>query len=283
MGKTYFITVVFFFSRLIAIAAIDSIPSKTFTFKKLPDTTLELTVFYPAKSSDKKPVMILFHGGSWRVGSREIMFPFCKYFANRGIVAVSASYRHIKDGTDIIKGKEMCIKDAKSAIRWVKEHAKELNVDPNKIILGGASAGGHIATMAALDTSINEDSDKIAISTKAQVFTLFNPAYSLSEDALVQPFRFPATNLPPLIMFFGSNDNYRSAAQKIYEKAINSNKKAEMWYALGQRHAFFTREDAWLRSMCFKTDEFLVSIGFLKPPVAPMIYSEGFNFSSTEK
>lgn len=283
MGRIFFITAVFFLSKLMAIASVDSIPSKTFTFKNLPDTSLQLTVFYPEKSYGKKPVMIVFHGGSWRIGNRNIMFPICEYFANRGIVTVSASYRLIKDGTDIIKGKETCIKDAKSAIRWVKEHAKELNIDTTKIILGGASAGGHLATMAALDTSINEASDNRSILTKAQVFTLFNPAFSLTEDALVQPFRFPATNVPPLIMFFGSNDNFRIAAKKIYENVINSNKKAEIWYAPDQRHAFFNREDAWRRSMCLKTDEFLISLGYLKPPFAPIIYSEGFRFSSTEK
>lgn len=258
----------------------DTFITKDFTYKILQDTSLQLTVFIPKDIIAKKSVMILFHGGAWRIGNRKIMFPICKYFAARDIVTVSASYRLIKDGTDKKLGKETCIKDAKSAIRWIKLHASELNIDTNKIILGGASAGGHLATMAALDSDINDALDNKTISTTASALTLFNPAYTPEEDQLVQPFKFmKSPAVPPTIMFFGTRDNFRIAG-KVFLNGITNNIIKQIWYAPGQGHAFFNKEKGWLKAMCLKTDEFLVSLHLLNPAIDKSGNSGTFKFLS---
>ena len=57
-------------------------------------------------------------------------------------MAISAEYRTKKShGTDPFA----CVEDGKSAIRWVRENAAQLGIDPTKVIAGGGSAGGHVA------------------------------------------------------------------------------------------------------------------------------------------
>ena len=71
------------------------------------------------------------------------------YFSSRGLVCATAEYRMLGKGESakLPKGesrKRVCVTDAKGAIRWFKQHAGELGIDPNRIITGGGSAGGHI-------------------------------------------------------------------------------------------------------------------------------------------
>jgi hypothetical protein len=49
-----------------------------------------------------------------------------------------------------------CVKDGKTAMRWVRTHAAELGIDPSRILAGGGSAGGHIAAATALVSGFNE-------------------------------------------------------------------------------------------------------------------------------
>src|SRR6185369_7227454 len=65
--------------------------------------------------------------------------------------------------------------DAKSAIRWVRGHAKELGVDPKRIAVSGASSGGHLALSAAAFDSFDEPSENKSISSKPNLLVLFYP------------------------------------------------------------------------------------------------------------
>ena len=83
-----------------------------------------------------------FHGGGWKDGTPTVFYRHCKYFASRGIVAMSADYRvGRRDGAKPAQ----CVSDAKSAIRWLRQHAEKLGIDPNRIVASGGSAGGHLA------------------------------------------------------------------------------------------------------------------------------------------
>src|SRR6185503_12799343 len=108
-------------------------------YRKAPEGDLYLHLYYPPdwKAGDTRPAIVLFFGGSWKVGSYRAMEPQAEYFASRGLVAAAADYRIAsKHHTTPDKA----IEDAKSAMRWVRSHAKELGVDPAKIIAGGGSA-----------------------------------------------------------------------------------------------------------------------------------------------
>ena len=115
-------------------------PDKILIYKTVGDSRLHLHVFFPDshKSSDKRPAVVFFFGGGWSGGSPSQFHPHCEYFASRGMVAISAEYR---TKTSHQTTPRECVKDGKSALRWVRSHAKELGIDPDKIVAGGGSAG----------------------------------------------------------------------------------------------------------------------------------------------
>jgi len=234
----------------------------TYTYKRINDTSsLELDLFMPEKEDSvrKKPVMIFFHGGGWVGGKRTQMDPQCRYYAGKGFVTVTASYRLLQRGS---KGdKSICIRDAKSAIRWIKLNAEKFQIDTNKVILGGGSAGGHLATMAALDTNINERGDNVKVSTKAIALILFNPAYGLKEDTAIEPFDKVTKTAPPVIQFFGDQDLVWKPGGDKFHAVLNEHKlRNELWIAEGEKHSFYNKKD-WSAACLAKADNFLVSLG----------------------
>ena len=83
----------------------------------------------------------MFHGGGWSSGDKAQFRYLCHYFASRGIVSATANYQLApKKGKQSGKGsgkgadkasiKRVCVTDAKSAIRWYKQNAGELGIDP---------------------------------------------------------------------------------------------------------------------------------------------------------
>lgn len=91
------------------------------------------------------PIAILVHGGGWGGGDKaEVHVPPTVPFTEGEFTWFSIDYR--------LAPKHRwpaCIKDVRRAIRWVKEHAAEFKGDPNRIVLVGYSAGGHLAAFAA--------------------------------------------------------------------------------------------------------------------------------------
>jgi acetyl esterase/lipase len=90
------------------------------------------------------PVAILVHGGGWGGGDKAVVHvPPMQPFNDAGFTWFSIDYR--------LAPKHRwpaCIDDVRTAIRWVKEHAAEFKGDPNRIVLVGYSAGGHLAAYA---------------------------------------------------------------------------------------------------------------------------------------
>lgn len=92
------------------------------------------------------PAVIYVHGGGWAGGAKEAGIPEVLTLARRGYFCATIEYRL----SDEAKWPAQ-IQDCKCAIRWMRAHAKEYNVDPNRIGVWGASAGGHL--VALLGTS----------------------------------------------------------------------------------------------------------------------------------
>jgi acetyl esterase len=90
------------------------------------------------------PCYIDLHGGAWTSGDLSGRTSLGEYLAQRGTVMVTLNFR---DGAD---GYPTTLQDINYAVRWVKAHARDLKIDPNKVALGGASSGGHLAMLAAM-------------------------------------------------------------------------------------------------------------------------------------
>ena len=251
---------------------------QTRSYKVAGERTLELDIFFPKAQPGNfapAPAMLLFHGGVWIRGSRTDLHAHCRHFAARGMVAVAADYRFIDpqnpgDGST----RRVCIEDARSALRWVKHHAEELGVDPGRVIMGGGSAGGHIATMSAMEIGIDDPADDLRVPATAAALVLFNPAFSLEPDRKLEPFPMIPMLAAPLILFFGSGDaRWKSPADALYRSCKAAGIRAEMWIAPDQRHGFF-RQDPWLTATCTRAELFLASLGLAAsmapPPASPV-------------
>jgi len=117
------------------------VPDKTVAYKTIDEITLNLHIFNPAahEPTDKRPGIVFFFGGGSNNGSPSQFYPHCQYLASRGLVAMSAEYRvKSRNGTT----PRECVKDANSAIRWIRQHAQELGIDPHRVVAGCGSAGG---------------------------------------------------------------------------------------------------------------------------------------------
>ena len=108
------------------------------TYKKVGDIELKMHIFEPPRTTKRSgAAVVFFFGGGWVGGSPSQFFPQCRYLASRGMVAMSAEYRvRSKHNTTPFEG----VRDGKSAVRWVRFHAAEFDVDPSKIVAAGGSA-----------------------------------------------------------------------------------------------------------------------------------------------
>ena len=145
----------------------DAPAGKPYIYKQSLGEPREMEIFFPPNHDPAKsraPSLILFPGGNWVGGSLAQFRVACAYFASRGMVFATANYRMLtKDEAKKLppgeSRKRVCVTDAKSAIRWFKQQARELGFNPERLVVGGASAGGHISALATLNPKLNDPSD----------------------------------------------------------------------------------------------------------------------------
>ncbi len=110
--------------------------------------TEKLDLYLPKnrKAGEKSPAVLLIHGGGWKEGdkrqAREIEFGMT--LAKNGFVAASINYALRSDGKFPLN-----LQDCKNGVRYLRTHADELGIDPNRISVMGGSAGGHLALLVA--------------------------------------------------------------------------------------------------------------------------------------
>jgi acetyl esterase/lipase len=110
--------------------------------------TEKLDLYLPKNrnAGAKSPAVLLIHGGGWKEGdkrqAREIEFGMT--LAKNGFVAASINYALRSDGKFPLN-----LQDCKNGVRYLRAHADELGIDPNRISVMGGSAGGHLALLVA--------------------------------------------------------------------------------------------------------------------------------------
>jgi acetyl esterase/lipase len=248
-------------------------PGQSFAYKMSGDQPRRLEVYFPPDHNPaqaKVPAIIFFHGGGWQGGNLTQFRAACRHFAERGLVAVTAEYRmHPKGTPDFNESgesrKRVCITDAKSAIRWLKTKAAEFGIDPQKIIAGGGSAGGHLAVLATRQTGLDDPSDDTSIDTKAVAYVLFNPAFEQKDqtDREVDALQHIGGDMAPAIVFFGDQDSaWLPGWDAVHARLAEAGARVEYWQAPGHKHGFFNRTSR-QRTLLQKADRFLSSLGLL--------------------
>ena len=124
------------------------------------DHPRNLLDFFPAESDSPTPVLIFFHGGGFVAGDKEIarQRPIVRVWLANGISVVSANYRFVKGpDSEPFPGSLM---DGVRVVQFVRSQAKQWNLDPERIVLGGSSAGALMSLWIALhDDFADADSD----------------------------------------------------------------------------------------------------------------------------
>lgn len=224
-------------------------PSSIITYKKIQGGDLKLHVFSKLKYEKvkKRPAIIFFFGGGWTGGHPKQFYPHCEFLSEKGMLAISAEYRtQGSHGTTPFQ----CVEDGKSAIRWVRENAAKLKIDPNKIIAAGGSAGGHVAACSGIINGFETGNSEI--SSKPQALILFNPVCDTSSDGYgqkkignnwkkISPIHNVSKETPPTCIFHGTADttvpltNAEEFQKKIREEKI----KCELHTYKDEKHGFF--------------------------------------------
>jgi acetyl esterase/lipase len=223
-------------------------------YKTVGTTTLDAHIF-PAsgvKPDEKRPTYLFFHGGGWRLGMPEWGYGECKHYSELGMVGISFEYRIMfRHGTFIKES----VEDAKSAVRWVRSHADELGVDPNKIVIAGFSAGGHLAAAAGMVPDCDDPEDDKTVSAAPNAMVLMSAAVDYPPIPQIR------TGLPPSIVFHGLNDQLCrfSLTEAFCNNMKNAGNRCELITFKG---GHFRSETEWAE-INNKTDEFLKSLGFL--------------------
>ena len=109
----------------------------------------KLDLYLPEKTSAPLPLIIWIHGGGWQAGSKDNC-PALR-FTERGYAVASIGYR--LSGSAIFPAQ---IEDCKAAIRWLRAHAAENNLDPKKFAVWGSSAGGHLVALVGTSGDVKQ-------------------------------------------------------------------------------------------------------------------------------
>lgn len=250
-------------------------------YKEIGTTKLFLDVYYPEKIEESKtyPAMVFFFGGGWNGGSTNQFKKYAEYFSKRGIVCLLADYRTKKSSkTTPFES----LKDAKSAIRFIRKNASNFHVDSTKIIAAGGSAGGHLAAATASIEEYNEDTDDLSISCIPDALVLYNPVIDNGPGGYgyerigenykeFSPLHNIKKGAPPTILFLGTKDQLVPVITAEYYKLVMEKveSRCDLKIYEGAKHGFFNyKHFKFYKEVIIETDKFLTSLGYLnKEPV----------------
>jgi acetyl esterase/lipase len=119
-----------------------------------------MDIYLPAGNALARPTVLFIHGGSWKGGDKNHFFDMGPRLADSGFVGASINYRLIPDGVFPLDAKD-CI----CSLAFLRAHADEYGIDPDRIAVMGYSAGAHLASLvgvAADDPELAPDCDAAA-------------------------------------------------------------------------------------------------------------------------
>jgi acetyl esterase len=229
-------------------------------YKKAGEKELELYLFQPAdlKPGEKRPAILYIHGGGWVNGEPAVHAMECVHFTKQGLVTATIRYRLLGKGA---ASPADCLADAKSALRYLRSHAAELQIDPGRIAAAGGSAGGHLAAALAIVEGFDDPQDDAKVSCKPDLLILHYPVIDLLDGwkggaevcrkAGIDPKAFsPAqarlASMPPTIVLAGSEDPVSTVAtnKRFTKRMRQAKREVELFTFAGKAHELFKRHPA---------------------------------------
>ena len=249
-------------------------PSRTVVYKAVAGRDLHLYVFEPAgfKATDHRPCFVTIHGGGWVNGAPRRMFPFAAHAASNGMVGISVEYRLLQAGSPVTVFD--CVRDGRSALRYIRAHAARFGVDPQKLVVQGGSAGGHVAAGTALFDGVDEAGEDTSLSCIPNAMVLLFPVIDTSKEGYgnarigerwqeLSPLHHVRAGLPPTLVFHGTGDRTCpfKGAQAFHDAMVKAGNRCDLDVNEGGAHGYLMRSRDLYEDTQRKTDAFLVSLG----------------------
>ena len=248
------------------LGSITYFPDKTIVFKNItkePPTSsaprypfdhqyvkynsqLKMDIYYPQekKETDKFPIFLYYHGGGWRYGDRKRDVPLCtvQFLLDRGIAFVSVDYRVLQHG---FNGSHI-LEDTFDAIHFLKANGHKYQLDSQKIVVSGNSAGGHLAMMSGY---VLNSSVVAGVVTLWGVEPGYNPTNRThgsqfhGKQKFMQYYFSPTNHInrmsPPTLLIHGADDTAVNVKASTYvsDRLQKYNVTHQMISVPGQNHA----------------------------------------------
>ncbi len=202
----------------------------TYYSGELGDFALEVDL--PQHGTEQVPYMIYIHGGGWQHGDLNVFKKHSIYMAERGIAGIRISYPLIKQGGTLKRVMELIEK----SVSFIRKHEKDWKLDSSRFGFCGASAGAHLAALAAMETDgcrlfVGMAGTYNLLDTKEGNFPVpelkekFIQVIDSFDLRLASPlFNIPDRNLPACLLMHGTNDNIIDYRQSLDFEAGLKNK-----------------------------------------------------------
>ncbi|MBI4976440.1 MAG: alpha/beta hydrolase [Spirochaetes bacterium] len=234
-------------------------------YKICDEQTLSLHLFQPELKKKCTPVIVFFHGGGWGSGAPDVHYYNCAHFASRGWTAISVQYR--------LKNPIKAVADAKSAVRWIRIHSTELSIDPERLVVGGSSAGGHLAACTQLAVTGDDSLDDLSIPVTAAACILLSPVLDTGTTGFgnnmfagrgeeFSPLHLVRPGLPPMLVMHGTADDTIpfAQAQSFHDAMISSGNRCELRPYPGGDHIFWRKDAQTQSAILGEIEQFLYPI-----------------------
>ncbi len=228
-------------------------------YKRVDGQNLQLHIFYPegysADSKEKYRVALSIYGGGLKTGRLEWGYDYAKFMTSMGYVGIAMEYR-LADEMNV--SALDCIKDANSAVRWIRTYAEEINVDPEQVLAIGFSAGGYLSITTAMFPQFKEESEDETVSSVPNAVIALAPSVDMErvtdfENLLLGQATAkecsPADHVRflgiPILIVHGSEDELLPIA---YTQVFVTEMKAagndiELYIFCGGSHEFYYNDD----------------------------------------
>ncbi len=218
-------------------------------FATIGDRELRLDLVGPeGVSVPTRTAVLMVHGGGWVQGERGMLMPLAGQLAALGFLAVPVEYRLVPEAPWPAQRD-----DVVAAARWVADNAGRLGIDPDRIVLLGCSAGGHLAMMATAAIKGKGIAAIISLFTPGQLglgqqlekglfdgSMLLGPEAGASALSDASPLNQITADFPPVFLLHGGRDWLIDPVSSIrlYDKLQQAGVTAELHIVANAHHEF---------------------------------------------